>query len=220
MLVLLPGWAGFRSSLLPFAWSLRRRLGRDVFRPRVGLGIGCIRRSAELAAAEIDAIARANRGLRFDLIGHSMGGLVAAYVLKRLDAGRHVRTVITLGTPHRGSPAVLMGRGVVARLSESVAQMSPRSEFLTELASAPVPERSQIVSIASENDGIVPALYAQLPRRPRQHNRTVRECGHLGLLYSRDVHDAIERILRATPRKPARKPAFFAPAPRPAVAAM
>jgi triacylglycerol lipase len=220
MIVLLPGWAGTRSSLLPFEWSLRRRIGRDVHRAHVGLGIGCIRRSAELAAAEIAAIANAHRGLRFDVIGHSMGGLVAAYVLKRLDEGRHLRTVITLGTPHRGSPAVMMGRGLVARLSESIAQMAPRSEFLTELAAAPVPDGCQLVSIASDNDGIVPALYAQLPRRPRQHNRTVAECGHLGLLYSRTVLDTIERILRATPRKPLRRPIYAPAGLRPAVAAM
>lgn len=37
------------------------------------------------------------------LIGHSMGGLVARYFLECLGGWQHTRTLITLGTPHRGS---------------------------------------------------------------------------------------------------------------------
>lgn len=38
------------------------------------------------------------------LIGHSMGGLDARYLCAELDPGRRVRAVVTLATPHRGSP--------------------------------------------------------------------------------------------------------------------
>lgn len=37
------------------------------------------------------------------LVGHSMGGLVSRYFLECLGGWRHTRTLITLGTPHRGS---------------------------------------------------------------------------------------------------------------------
>lgn len=37
------------------------------------------------------------------LIGHSMGGLVARYYLECLDGWRNTKTLITLGTPFRGS---------------------------------------------------------------------------------------------------------------------
>ena len=40
---------------------------------------------------------------RLVLIGHSMGGLVARYFLECLGGWQHTRTLITLGTPHRGS---------------------------------------------------------------------------------------------------------------------
>lgn len=48
------------------------------------------------------------------LVGHSMGGLDARLVASRLDPERRVRTVVTIGTPHGGSPAaewVLGNRG-------------------------------------------------------------------------------------------------------------
>lgn len=40
---------------------------------------------------------------RLVLIGHSMGGLVSRWFLECLDGWRDTRTLITLGTPHRGS---------------------------------------------------------------------------------------------------------------------
>jgi pimeloyl-ACP methyl ester carboxylesterase len=37
------------------------------------------------------------------LIGHSMGGLIARYFIECLGGWQHTRTLMTLGTPHRGS---------------------------------------------------------------------------------------------------------------------
>ena len=37
------------------------------------------------------------------LIGHSMGGLIARYFIECLGGWQHTRTLLTLGTPHRGS---------------------------------------------------------------------------------------------------------------------
>ena len=53
-----------------------------------------------------------NRRLRFPdarliLIAHSMGGLVSRYFLEVLEGWRDTRTLITLGTPHRGSVKAL-----------------------------------------------------------------------------------------------------------------
>ena len=59
-----------------------------------------------------------SRAKTFVLVGHSMGGLDARLVAARLDPGRRVQAVVTLGTPHRGSPLAeraLAGRGPVAR---------------------------------------------------------------------------------------------------------
>jgi hypothetical protein len=37
------------------------------------------------------------------LIGHSMGGLISRYFIECLGGWQHTRTLLTLGTPHRGS---------------------------------------------------------------------------------------------------------------------
>jgi pimeloyl-ACP methyl ester carboxylesterase len=107
MIVLLPGWAGFRSSLLPLQYGLRLRLGDEVLRADIGSGLCCIRRSAERAASEIERAVRRSAEPRVDVVGHSLGGLVATPV-KKLDRGRRIRSVIvgdaTAGLPSRGSP--------------------------------------------------------------------------------------------------------------------
>jgi triacylglycerol lipase len=41
---------------------------------------------------------------RIDLIAHSLGGLDARYALAHLGLARRVRALVTIGTPHRGTP--------------------------------------------------------------------------------------------------------------------
>jgi triacylglycerol lipase len=56
-------------------------------------------RARELVAA-IDALPHA----RIDLIAHSLGGLDARYALTHLGLAQRVRSLVTVGTPHRGTP--------------------------------------------------------------------------------------------------------------------
>jgi triacylglycerol lipase len=56
-------------------------------------------RARELVAA-IDALPHE----RIDLIAHSLGGLDARYALTHLGLARRVRSLVTVGTPHRGTP--------------------------------------------------------------------------------------------------------------------
>ncbi len=45
------------------------------------------------------------------LIGHSMGGLDARYMISRLGMAHRVKSLTTIGTPHRGSPFADWGVG-------------------------------------------------------------------------------------------------------------
>ena len=56
-------------------------------------------RARELVTA-IEALPHA----RIDLIAHSLGGLDARYALTHLGLARRVRSLVTVGTPHRGTP--------------------------------------------------------------------------------------------------------------------
>jgi len=52
-------------------------------------------------------------GRRFNLIGHSQGGLDARYLAGVLDAEGRVASIITVGTPHRGTPVADVVTGVL-----------------------------------------------------------------------------------------------------------
>jgi pimeloyl-ACP methyl ester carboxylesterase len=88
-------------------------------------------------------------GKKVDIVAHSMGGLVSRSAIENHEASAVVKNLITLGTPHQGSPLVglryLLGIIVASDgIAESVAynvstqgikDMLPGSSFLTKLNS-------------------------------------------------------------------------------------
>jgi triacylglycerol lipase len=50
---------------------------------------------------------------RVNVIAHSMGGLDARYAISRLGLGDRVASLVTIGTPHLGTPLADLGAGVV-----------------------------------------------------------------------------------------------------------
>jgi pimeloyl-ACP methyl ester carboxylesterase len=57
---------------------------------------------------------------RIDLVGHSMGGLVARIALRRAGSWQsRVHHLVCLGTPHRGSPVERAAHGAAALLARS-----------------------------------------------------------------------------------------------------
>ncbi len=55
---------------------------------------------AQILADKIDALAHD----RVDIIAHSLGGLDARYALAHCGLAARVRSLVTIGTPHRGTP--------------------------------------------------------------------------------------------------------------------
>ncbi len=204
MIVLLSGWAGFRASLIPMQLALRERSGREVTRADVGLGLGCIHESAERLAIELELVTRGADG-PLDLVGYSMGGLIATQLLKVVDRGARVRTVVTLDTPHRGSPALRTRGALFARWSASLRQIVPGCEFLESLAAAAVPPGSRVVSISSYGDTLVPPPFAELPPLEGHSNRVLSGIGHFGLLVSPAALGAIEPLVTPPVTRRARK---------------
>jgi pimeloyl-ACP methyl ester carboxylesterase len=100
-LTLTPGEDFFE---FPYDWRLDNRVNA--------------RRLAEQAAVWLERRRRHEPQARLVLIGHSMGGLVARYFIEVLGGWRDTRTLVTLGTPHRGSVKALdfLANGLRQRL--------------------------------------------------------------------------------------------------------
>src|SRR5205085_5173568 len=52
-------------------------------------------------------------GERVNVIAHSMGGLDARYAISRLGLSERVLSLVTVGTPHFGTPLADLGAGLV-----------------------------------------------------------------------------------------------------------
>jgi pimeloyl-ACP methyl ester carboxylesterase len=198
-IVLLQGFASSSLCLLPLEAHLRARLGRPVVRLRLGgriaAQLGCIRSSAQRVVDLLEDLAQRPGFQHADLVGHSMGGLVAAYALKRLDRKRRIRRVITLGAPHRGTPLALPGTLLFGAFSRAIWQMLPGSTFLRELESLSVPAGSELVAVGASADGIVPGDCAHLTECEGQRNHVLEALDHLDFLHHMDAHAFVEGAL-------------------------
>jgi len=193
-IVLIAGFASSQRVLLPLERQLVKRLRRPVIRVDFGRGLGCIRRNAEL----LDSLIRRRAPFAYvDVVAHSMGGLIAVYLLKVLARGYRVRRVITLGTPHHGTPLALAGVVVLGLFSSSIRQMCPGSPLLRRLHRTAVPAGSQIIAIEAKRDAVVPGGCAQLSPRSRQHNRSLPGDGHCSLLHSTQSLGLVASLLTA-----------------------
>ncbi|MFD4372775.1 lipase family alpha/beta hydrolase [Streptomyces sp. NPDC058486] len=176
--VLLHGFVDNRSAFLLLRRALARH-GRIHVASLNHSPLTCdLRTAAEALGSRIDTLLTGTGRTEVDLVGHSLGGLIARYYVQRLGGDARVRTLVTLGTPHAGT--------AVAPLADAhpvVRQMRPGSEVLRELA-APAPGcRTRFVSFWSDLDQImVPVETARLDHPDLLvHNVRVSGIGHLAL---------------------------------------
>jgi len=62
------------------------------------------RASVSVRAERLVALARELPGERINVIAHSMGGLDARYAISRLGLAQRIACLVTIGSPHRGTP--------------------------------------------------------------------------------------------------------------------
>jgi pimeloyl-ACP methyl ester carboxylesterase len=127
---------------------------------------------------------------RVALVCHSMGGLVArAYLRRHGDA--EIASVVTLGSPHRGTVHARFARGT------NVGQMRRNSRWLQQLAADEPPDRlKRFTVIRTWQDNIVAPQGDQ--SLPGATTIDFAGMGHVDLVYNREVAKAVLAAL-ATP---------------------
>ena len=85
-----------------------QRVGADVHRPRVA-------RTAAVAVRARQLVRRIEQlsAKRVNIIAHSMGGLDARYAIAKLGLSERVASLVTIATPHRGTPLADIGSHVL-----------------------------------------------------------------------------------------------------------
>ncbi|WUV20725.1 alpha/beta fold hydrolase [Streptomyces sp. NBC_01485] len=148
-----------------------------------------IRTAAELLGRHIEEICERTGSRQVDVVGHSLGGLIARYYVQRLGGDVRVRTLVTLGTPHSGTRVAPL-----ANAHPIVRQMRPGSEVIEEL-SRPAPGcRTHFVSFWSDLDHLMDPLETACVDHPDllAQNVRVTGIGHLAL----PVHPAVATGIR------------------------
>ncbi len=192
-LLLIHGFLGTRGSM----YLLERRLVEDGFLV-VSFNIGAlnvrdIRRSAFMIHRKIDRILAETPAKKIDILGHSMGGLIGLYYVKKLGGASRVRRLVMMGTPVHGTWAALLGVATLGLWSTSSWQLLPRSRFLDELHQGQVPEDVEIHTIAAARDWVVPLATTRLAGA----NAMTVPLGHSSLVVSEEVYQRLISVLSA-----------------------
>ncbi len=132
------------------------------------------------------------------IIGHSKGGLIGRYYVKRLGGDRRVKNLVTLGTPHNGSPTAYLGCLAAGAFAKSVWQMTPMSPFIRRLKIGAFPRSVRFVSIYSKHDKVNPFPCCILEDNGTGNIFNVEltdEVTHRDFLLKRTVYDVVRREL-------------------------
>ncbi|MET8497643.1 lipase family alpha/beta hydrolase [Streptomyces microflavus] len=187
--VLLHGFIDNRSVFV----LLRRTLARHGRRHLASLNYSPLTRDLRTAAGllgrHVEEVCARTGQREVDIVGHSLGGLIARYYVQRLGGDRRVRTLVTLGTPHGGT-AVAPGAGI----HPIVRQMRGRSALIEELRRPAPGCRTRFVSFWSELDQVMVPVGTACVDHPDLDavNVRVTGIGHLAL----PVHPAVAAAVR------------------------
>jgi hypothetical protein len=182
-ILLVHGLVDNRSIFTLLRRHLRRRGFGRVWTMNYRIWTTDLRDAARQLAASVDAICEQTSYERIHVIGHSMGGLVARYYVQRLGGDAHVHTLVTLGTPHRGTRAArLFPRGVCQ-------QLTPGSEVVNELAEPAPGCQTRFVCFWSDNDALISPKHAAMLDHPdlSARNILVQGVGHMSLPIDRRI---------------------------------
>ncbi|MEU3918612.1 alpha/beta fold hydrolase [Streptomyces sp. NPDC029004] len=148
-----------------------------------------IRTAAELLGRHIEQICARTGRCEVDIVGHSLGGLIARYYVQCLGGDLRVRTLVTLGTPHSGTAVAPL-----ASAHPIVRQMRPGSAVIEELTTPAPGCRTRFVSFWSDLDQIMVPVETACIDHPDliAQNVRVSGIGHLAL----PVHPAVAAAIR------------------------
>lgn len=161
IVVVLHGTASSPGIFRRLAQDMRHDQVRVEGVPYAAAGTGDLRRGVEEVAEKVNEIIAKAQGRRVDVVGHSLGGLMALRLLHyRPHIRQRIHTLIGLGACWRGVPtmrarwAEWLVRIIGGKAFSQIKQPLPFSPQL--------PEGVKVLSVVSDSDTVVPADSAAL----------------------------------------------------------
>lgn len=186
--LLVHGYFMSRACFIFLYFRMRQAGRRAIFTINLRPRTAPIEELAQQLSEKVDEVLVLTRAEKIDIIGHSMGGIVARYYIEQLNGAKKVHRLITLGSPHNGTKIAVFGIGANAR------ELKPGSEFMRALNSKSLPQEVKYYSIWSTLDNLVlPQDTAEL--KDPAVNIKYHGIGHLTILFSAKVFLKIIEIL-------------------------
>ena len=193
------GYLANGNDLEPLAGYLRHHGFGQVFTYTANTQTRSVPELAERLVTHVRTILAATGHDRLHLVGHSLGGIVIRYAVTYLGLDRYADVVVTIGSPHGGSPLATATAGFLPAVIAKVPRaLCPGSPILRALEADARPSQVTWVAIGSEQDHIVPADRARITAPVlAATNLTFADIGHLDLVFDRRVLDATVKALAA-----------------------
>jgi pimeloyl-ACP methyl ester carboxylesterase len=155
-----------------------------------------VSRGAAELGRHIEGICEQTGHDRVHVVGHSLGGLIARYYVQRQAGDRRVESLVTLGTPHRGS---VWAHVVPTPL---IRQLRPGSPVIEELDEPAPGCRTPITAVYSDLDQVVVPTSSGRCDHPdlQTRNVLVRGVGHMSLPRHGGVVDEVAATLAGVRR--------------------
>ncbi len=173
-----------------FAW-IKQKMALSGWRSFRAVNLSTTQHTiAQMAEQTFETMERMRRQFhspQVDIVSHSLGGILARYVLQLMQQDGAVRRLITLGTPHQGTE--------VSRYSllTHLRELAPGSRTIEDLRNAPPLVKTQAISVSGNLDMLL------WPRDtghwPGVRNIRLKGVGHAGLLFSKRVLQIIQSHL-------------------------
>ncbi len=174
-------------------WSMNLGGWKDAF------NTNAIDETAEKVRAKIDRLYQRYPNMGpLSIIGHSKGGIIGTYYVKRLGGDSRVKNLITLGSPHNGSPTAYFGVITHGLISRSIWQLTPMSPFIRRLKMGAFPRDVRLTSIFSKGDRVNPFPSCLVENEfsvPNLTNVEIADVAHREFLTSRSVYQVVRREL-------------------------
>ncbi|GAB4292760.1 MAG: hypothetical protein Kow0090_06810 [Myxococcota bacterium] len=144
-LIFVHGLGGGRGDFLPMSWYLWLLGRKRSYKIQFEKG-QTISEQAKALANFIRDVKKATEERQVEIVAHSLGGIVARIAITDHRLGGSIKTLLTLGSPHRGTyPARYANTGVTK-------EIRPESELIKKLGEKPLPKNIRFISFWSRSD--------------------------------------------------------------------
>jgi triacylglycerol esterase/lipase EstA (alpha/beta hydrolase family) len=202
-ILLVHGVLDNRSVFTVFRRSLRRRGFGVVHAVNYSMWTSDIRAAAHQLRRHVERVCEQTGADYVHIVGHSLGGLIGRYYVQRMGGSAMVDTLVTLGSPHRGTRTAELVPTPLAR------QLRPGSELLTELTRPAPGCRSRLLVVWSRMDQMIVPQHNAALTHPDLHVEELElpDVGHFALpVDPRSVHWVATNLASSDHRR-ARRPA-------------